>query len=415
MNIEFSEHHLDNGLKIILHPDKSVPKVVVDVLYKVGAKDEAPHRTGLAHLFEHLMFKDTLHIKEFDSRVQKVGGEFNAFTTEDITNYHISLPANQIETAFWLESDRMFALDLSEDVVASEKSVVCEEFKQSYLNQPYGDADLLLRPLHFRTHPYQWKTIGKELSHIEQATLEEIQAFYHNFYVPENATLIVCGDIDVEKTLLLAEKWFGSIPNRKVKRNKICQEPRQEEARSLTVHRKVPYPAVYKAFHAPGFSHPDFVFADMITDVLSGSKSAILYQKMVKETQVAASINAYCQYLQDDGLIYISGRVAEGKTVEAYEETLNRIIEELIQNPKSYDLQKFKNRKESEDMFGKTYLLTRAYTLALYDAIGKPELINTYIDQYKEVGEASFQEALCEYLRPENCSTLYYLPQANGN
>ncbi|MCS6905782.1 MAG: pitrilysin family protein [Bacteroidia bacterium] len=411
MNIQFTEHYLANGLKIIVHEDNAVPKVVVDVLYKVGAKDELPYRTGLAHLFEHLMFKNTLHIQEFDSHVQRAGGEFNAFTTEDITNYHISLPANQIETAFWLESDRMFALDLSEETIASEKSVVCEEFKQNYLNQPYGDADLLLRPLHFKVHPYQWKTIGKELSHIEEATLEEIRNFYYNFYVPENATLIVCGDVKTEEVLKLAEKWFGSIPARKVQRNPIPSEPKQTEPRSMIVYRKVPYAAVYKAYHAPGFKDPDFVYADMLTDVLSGGKSAILYQKMVKETQVAASINAYCQFLHDDGLIYINGRIAEGKTVEEYEKVLNQVLDELMQNPKSYDLQKYKNRKESEDIFGKTYLLTRAYTLALYDAIGHPELINTYLENYNSIQPSAFHQAMCEYLRPENSSTLYYLPE----
>jgi predicted Zn-dependent peptidase len=312
MHISYEYFELANGLKVYVNTVPGVSKVAFNLLYNVGAKDEYEHRTGLAHLFEHLMFSGSKHIPDYDRHVQLAGGQNNAFTNSDITNYYLTVPANQLETAFWLESDRMLSLDFSQRNLDIQKSVVCEEFKQRYLNQPYGDAYLYLRPLHYRVHPYKWMTIGKELAHIEDVTLPEIEDFFFRFYAPNNAVLALSGAVTVSEAQELAEKWFGSIPRRLVQRPAYDAEPLQTEARTETVIRKVPSHAVYRAYHLPSRLSPDFYAADLIADVLGNGSSAPFHQYLVKNTQVAADVFAFTWGLHDHGLLTVGGIVTIG-------------------------------------------------------------------------------------------------------
>lgn len=407
--IDYSVNVLANGLRVIVHEANHIPRVNVNVLYRVGARDEDPNRTGFAHLFEHLMFGGSRNIPSYDTPLQKAGGENNAFTTNDITNYYINLPAHQLETAFWLESDRMLELDFSQKSLDVQKSVVIEEFKQRYLNQPYGDAHLLLRPLHYQIHPYRWPTIGKDISHIEEATLEEVVNFFYGFYAPNNATLVVTGDVKTPEVLRLAEKWFGEIPMRSLKKRILPIEPIQTEARSMTVNREVPLAAIYKAWHIPERVHPDYYPLDLITDLLSGGRSGKLFQYLVKETEIAQSAAAFSWNAYDPGMISLDGKVAPGKSIEAYEEGVRRVLDNLMEVSEK-DLQRVKNKAEATAETEFTTLMNIGLSLAIYDSLGNPEMINQALDQYLSVTTDDIHRVVARYLVPENCSTLYYLP-----
>lgn len=410
--IHYETFTLENGLKVIVHEDHSLAKAVLDIVYRVGAKDEDPDKTGFAHLFEHLMFGGSKHITDYDTPLQKVGGENNAFTTNDITNYYLSLPSNQIETGFWLESDRMLELDFSQRNLDIQKSVVIEEFKQRYLNKPYGDAHLILRGVHFTTHPYMWPTIGKEIAHIESATLEDVKDFFYGFYAPNNATMVVAGNVTVPQVRALAEKWFGPIPRRTLKLKPLPVEPPQTEARQKTVYRDVPFPAVYKMFHIPAKTADGYFAADMITDILSGGKAGHLYQHMVKDKQVASSVRAFSWGAHHPGIVSIDGTVARGKTVEEYEEALAEVLEALL-DISGEELQRVKNSIESQYVMERLTLLNKAMILAMCDALGDPEIANRSVERYLAVTREEIIESARKHLAPGNCSTLYYLPQ-NG-
>lgn len=408
--IHFDTFTLANGLKVIVHPDASVQKAAFNILYRVGAADEMPNKTGLAHLFEHLMFGGSKNIPHYDAHVQRVGGENNAFTNNDITNYYITLPASAIETAFWLESDRMLELDFSQKSVDVQKSVVVEEFKQRYLNQPYGDAYLLLRPLVYTQHPYNWMTIGKELEHIEGVEMETVKDFFYRFYAPNNATLVIAGGVKTKDMEKLAQKWFGSIPVREIKRPVRAVEPKQTEARSLTVHRNVTQTAVYKAYPAPARNHPDYHAADILTDILSSGKASRLYQHLVKEKQVANSVSAFSWGLYDPSMISINAQIAEGKSVEEYEAALQTVLDGLA-DVSEIDLQRQKNKIESGSAFEKTEVANRALALAIYDSFAQPELINTDLEKYQAVTLADVRRVKEQMIQTQTCSTLYYLPE----
>jgi zinc protease len=410
MPIAFETFTLDNGLKVIVHEDHSIPKAVVDIVYRVGSKDEDPERTGFAHLFEHLMFEGSKHVPQYDQPLQRVGGNNNAFTNSDITNYYLSLPSNQLETAFWLESDRMLELSFSQEKLDIQRSVVIEEFKQRYLNQPYGDAHLRLRALHYTTHPYQWPTIGQDMAHIERATLADVQDFFFGYYAPNNATLVVVGDVEVNQVRALAQKWFGPIPRRTLKKRALPQEPPQTQGRQETVHAEVPFPAVYKMYHIPGHTDRDYYLADLLTDLLSNGKSAILPQYLVRQHQVAQTVGAFAWGMHDPGVISIDARLAEGIEVEAYEARLQEAIEQL-QTLSEADLDRIKGKLSAIFVLQKTTLLNKAVSLARYDALGDPHLINTVPDIYRSLTLEEVKQAARQYLAPDNCSTLHYLPQ----
>ncbi len=386
--------------------------VVVNVLYKVGAKDENPNKTGFAHLFEHLMFGGSINVPNFDTPLQLAGGDNNAFTNNDITNYYETLPVANIETALWVESDRMLQLDFNEQSLEVQKKVVCEEFKQRYLNQPYGDAWLKLRPLAYKTHPYKWATIGKELSHIETASLEDVKQFFYKHYGPDNAILSIAGNIKFDETVKLAEKWFGGIENRNISKTIITPEAEQTEGRYTTVKANVPQKAIYKAYHMCDRLDINFHATDFISDVLSGGKSGRLLNSLVKEQNLFSDINAYISGDIDAGLFVVEGHLNDAISFDRAEQAINDELYKLQQQAVGEnELQKVKNKAESIFVFGQLNLMNKAMNLAFAENIGNIDWVNTEIDLYKSVQKEDIQKVAQQILTAGNCSTLYYEPK----
>lgn len=407
--IDFSTHKLHNGLTIIHHKDTTTPMVALNILYKVGSRNEKYERTGFAHLFEHLMFGGSVNIADYDQPLQNAGGENNAFTNNDITNYYLTIPADNIETGFWLESDRMLSLAFSQKSLDTQKHVVIEEFKQRYLNQPYGDIPLLLRPLAYKTHSYRWPTIGKSTDDIAEANLEEVKSFFFSHYAPNNAILVVAGNIDEDRVLELSEKWFGSIEQRDIQEAKIASEPQQQEPRFLEVERNVPQNAIYKAYHMCSRRDDSFHATDLLSDVLSNGNSARLYQSLVKKKRLFTEINAYISDDYDSGLFYITGKLSEGVSLEDGNKAIQKEIEQLInEGVSAYELQKVKNKVESTLVFSETNYLNKAMNLAYHEFLGGANGINEEISKYKEVSGNQIIAIANKMLIENNCSTLYY-------
>jgi hypothetical protein len=408
--IQFERFTLDNGLRVIVHQDKSTPMACVDVLYDVGARDEDEERTGFAHLFEHLMFGGSVNIPNYDEPLQLVGGENNAFTTNDITNYYITLPAANLETAFWLESDRMLNLAFSEKSMEVQRNVVIEEFKQRYLNQPYGDMWLMMRPLAYKVHPYLWDTIGKEISHIENAKIEDVKNFFKRFYTPNNAIMVVAGDVEVEQVKALAQKYFAPIPKGIENKRNLPKEPKQTEARSLTVERNVPLNVIYKTFHTCNRNDKNYYATDLISDILSQGFSARFYKSLVKEKKLFSDIHSYLTGDMDEGLFFISGKLSEGVKIEEADAAIYIELEKL-QNEKvtADELQKVKNKSEATHKFGEVDILNRTTNLAIAELMGNAELINQETEKYLSVTAEEIQEIAKEIFRKENSNTIYYL------
>lgn len=407
--IQVNRYTLANGLRIVHNEDDSTQMVALNLLYNVGARDEDPSHTGFAHLFEHLMFGGSLHIPDYDTPVQNAGGENNAWTNNDITNYYITLPHQNVETGFWLESDRMLSLDFSPKSLEVQRQVVIEEFKQRNLNQPYGDASHLLRELAYESHPYRWPTIGKEIAHIAQATLEEVKDFFYRFYAPNNAILAVTGHISFEETIRLAEKWFGPIPARNISPRQLPAEKPQTAVRRKTVERKVPVDAIYMAFHMSNRMHPDYYVYDMITDILSNGRSSRFIQSLVQEQKLFTSIDAYISGSLDEGLLHVTGKPVEGVSLEQAEKAIWKELEKMKTVPVSeQELEKVKNRYESEQIFNNINYLNVATNLAFFELTGKAEDINEEVGKYRAVTAEQIQATSARCFVPENCSILYY-------
>jgi zinc protease len=407
--IKFEKFELANGLKVIVHPDKSTPLACINILYDVGSRDEDASKTGFAHLFEHLMFGGSVNIPNYDEPLQRVGGENNAFTTNDITNYYLTLPADNIETGFWLESDRMLSLAFSEKSLEVQRSVVIEEFKQRYLNQPYGDVWLLLRPLAYKKHPYLWDTIGKEISHIEEATMDSVKDFFKQFYCPNNAIMVVAGNVELEEVKRLSEKWFGPIARGPENKRNLAVEPVQTEARSLTVERDVPVDAIYKAYHMCARRDANYYTVDLLADILSQGNSSRLYKTLVKEKKMFNSLNAYVSGDFDPGLFMISGKLNDGVTLEQADASINEELEKIKTSLVSDDeLTKVKNKVEAMHLFGEVEVLSKATNLAIAELLKGADMINSEVEQYLTVTAAQIQQQANIILRKENCSTLYY-------
>ncbi|HAN79455.1 MAG TPA: peptidase M16 [Bacteroidales bacterium] len=410
--MKFDKFTLNNGLKVIVHNDATTPLVAINLLYNVGARDEQPDKTGFAHLFEHLMFGGSANIPEYDSELQLAGGENNAYTTNDVTNYYITIPKQNMETGFWLESDRMLDLAFSEKSLEVQRGVVSEEFKQRYLNRPYGDVGHLMRPLAFKQHSYQWPTIGKDLSHIENATMDDVKAFFHKYYSPNNAILSVAGDVTRAEIERLANKWFGTIPNRNTVKNILPEEPKQTEQRRLEVVRKVPYNSLFMGFHMGKRMDADYYGVDLLSDVLSNGNSSRLYRRLVQEKKIFSTIDAYIWGSTDNGLFEFTGRPVDGISLKRAEaEIWNEI--ELIKNElvTDYELQKVKNKVESTLVFGDINVLSKAENLARYELLGSADLINTDIDNYNAVTKDAIITAAQKIFVPENASVLHYLAE----
>lgn len=387
--------------------------VAVNVLYDVGARDENPERTGFAHLFEHLMFGGSENIPSYDEPLQMAGGENNAYTTNDITNYYIQLPLQNIETAFWLESDRMNALAFSDKSLDVQRKVVSEEFKEHYINKPYGDAWEHLRKLAYKQHPYQWMTIGKELKHIEEAQLDDVKSFFFKHYRPVNAILSVAGNVTTEQVKALAEKWFGSIPAGDQYNRNLPQEPQQTEARVATVEANVPLNALYKAWHIGGRMSPSYYASDLITEILGNGVASRLHQKLVKELQLFSNISCYHTGSTDPGLVVIEGKIVEGKSIEDANAAVEAEIEKLISGGVSEEeLQKAKNKIEAMITFEDMTILSRANNLAFYELLGDASLINKEWDNYNVVTTTMLQQTAQEVFRKENSNTLFYKRKA---
>jgi zinc protease len=407
--IAYDSFTLSNGLKVLVHRDTSTPIVAMNILYNVGSRDEQPERTGFAHLFEHLMFGGSKHIPKYDTPLERVGGENNAFTNNDITNYYLTLPVQNLETAFWLESDRMAALAFSPKSLEVQRSVVVEEFKQNYLNQPYGDAWLLLRPLAYTTHPYRWATIGKDIAHIENAGMDEVKDFYRRFYNPDNAILAIAGDVDTESIRILCEKWFGPINKHHPVTRSIPAEPPQTNPRKLKVERDVPYDAIYKVYHMCDRRNPSYYASDLISDLLSGGKSARFYCELIKKRQLFSDISAYITGDIDNGLFVVTGKLIRGVDMEEAERAVNTELEKICSTEvDETELQKVKNRAESTLIFSELSVLDKAMNLAYYEWLGDASLANTTIGRYLSVTAGEIKSEARKILREENCSTLYY-------
>ena len=407
--IEINRKTLANGLRIVHSEDKNTQMVALNVLYNVGARDEHPDHTGFAHLFEHLMFGGSVNIPDYDAYVQSAGGENNAWTNNDITNYYITLPRQNVEIGFWLESDRMLSLDFNEKSLEVQRHVVVEEFKQRNLNQPYGDVGHLVRGLVYQKHPYRWPTIGLEPSHIENATLDEVKDFFFRFYAPNNAILAVTGNISFEDTVALAEKWFGPIPRRDVKPRNLPVEPQQTEERRLTVERNVPVDALHMVFHKCDRLHPDYYVFDMLSDLLSAGRSSRLIQHLVVERQVFGSIDAYISGSIDAGMFYVVGKLAPGITLEEAEAAVWQELEAMkTEDIAEEELEKVKNRYESEQIFSNINYLNVATNLAFFELIGHAEDINYEVEKYRAVTAQRIKEVAQRTFVRENCSVLYY-------
>ncbi|MET6999257.1 M16 family metallopeptidase [Chitinophaga defluvii] len=407
--IHYNKFTLSNGLRVIVHEDHTTPMAVLNVLYDAGARDENPAQTGFAHLFEHLMFGGSINIPEYDEPLQMAGGENNAYTTNDFTNYYIQLPAENIETAFWLESDRMLSLAFTDKSLEVQRKVVCEEFKEHYINKPYGDVWHKMRELAYTTHPYRWMTIGKELSHIENATLENVKAFFFKHYRPVNAILVVGGNVTTAQVKTLAEKWFGDIPSGEKYVRNLPQEPPQQEAHKLEIKANVPLDALYKCYHMRGRSDKRYYAADLISDILSGGGSSRLHQVLVKEKKLFSNIDCYHFGSLEAGLLTIEGKLVKGVKMKDAEKAIQLELEKLQQEiiPER-ELQKVKNRVESMLAFEDMSLLSRANNLAFYELLGDAALMNKEFENYEVItAEGIHQEAQLLF-NEKNSNTIYY-------
>ena len=411
--VNFNRFTLANGLKVLVHEDPTTPMAVLNILYDVGARDEEAGKTGFAHLFEHLMFGGSVNIPSYDEPLQRVGGENNAFTSNDITNYYITLPATNIETAFWLESDRMLSLAFSEKSLDTQRNVVMEEFKQRYLNQPYGDVWLKLRPLAYQTHPYQWATIGQDLAQIEHAKMEDVKAFFKKHYNPQNAILVVGGNVNTEDVKALAEKWFEPIPaGEKYVRN-LPKELPQTEARTLTVNANVPLNAIYIAFKMPARKDANYQVFDLMSDILSQGQSSRLYNSLLKEQQLFSDINAYITSSLDEGLFIVEGKLVAGVSTETAEKAIWLELQKMVDNQVTEDeLTKVKNKSESIMLFGEMSLLDKAMNLAYYELLDDAADLNIEIDKYLAITAEQLQTVAKDTFKKEKSSTLYYLANA---
>jgi len=409
--ISYQEKTLDNGLKVIIHEDRSTPLVAVNLLYKVGSRNEQGDKTGFAHLFEHLMFGGSENAPDFDDPIQLAGGENNAFTNSDITNFYITIPAQNIETALWLESDRMKSLLLDKDSLEVQRKVVVEEFKETCLNKPYGDVWHHISSQAYKSHPYQWPTIGKDISHIEDANLDDVASFFKTYYVPNNAILVLSGNIESAIGFDLCEKWFGEIEAGKHAPTSVVVEPIQMEQRELHLNKDVPSTAIFMSFTMPKKNDPAFYVHDVLSDILGNGRSSRLYRKLYKEKKYFAKIDAYVTGTIDPGLLIIDGRVSEGTNnqvaIDSIWEELEILKSTLVPEQ---EFQKIKNQIISTIEFGEINILNKAMNLAYYASLENTELINLQREKYGAITRDDILKVAGEVFRKENSNTLIYGP-----
>jgi predicted Zn-dependent peptidase len=407
--IKFESFTLENGLQVVVHEDPNSLLAAVNIMYDVGARDEEPHKTGFAHLFEHLMFGGSKHIPSYDNALQQVGGNNNAYTSSDLTSYHCTLPAANLETAFWLESDRMLGLSFDKKVLNVQKKVVIEEFKEVYLNQPYGNSWLLLTDLAYTSHPYRWPVIGKEISHIEQASMEDVKAFFHKFYIPNNAVLVVAGAVTLDQVKQLSKKWFEPIPAGQRLTKKFPQEPIQQAPRKKITKHKVPLDAIYTAYHVPGRLSKEYYAVELLCTILGIGKSSILYQELIENKPYFNTIGAYTTETIDPGLFVITGRVNEDKSLEEAEESLLKVLEDTKEKGFTQnELEKARNHMEAGLIYDSIDIAHRAEELAYATLLGNTNLVNETINNLSSVSLVDLNHLAKHIFRQANSSTLYY-------
>jgi predicted Zn-dependent peptidase len=412
--VQFDKFTLDNGLRVLVHSDHSTPLMAMNILYGVGARDENPDRTGFAHLFEHLMFGGSKNIPEYDKPLELAGGDNNAFTNNDITNYYLTIPSMNMELAFWLESDRMLDLAFTPQSLEVQRKVVIEEFKQRYLNQPYGDAWLHLRPMVYKVHPYQWATIGKEISHIENATMEDVKAFYSKWYNPGNAVMVLSGNITLEKAREMCDKWFAPIQKKHEAVRNLPKEPKQTEFREVVLERNVPFRSFYRAYHMVNRLHLDYPIYDLISDLLSNGASSRLYQRLSKDQELFSNINAYISGDVDDGTFIIHGELNDGRSFSEVFDALDVELQEIIDGKiGAAEMEKVKNKYESTFEFSKTSVLNKAMNLAYYEWLGDASMMNNELAKYKMVSIEDVKRVAASLFCRENLSELKYEPSQN--
>ncbi len=410
--VKFNRFTLANGLRVIVHEDSTTPMAVLNILYDVGSRDEDPGQTGFAHLFEHLMFGGSVNIPSYDEPLQRVGGENNAFTSNDITNYYITLPAANLETAFWLESDRMLSLAFNKKSLETQRNVVIEEFKQRYLNQPYGDVWLRLRPMVYKKHPYLWDTIGKNIEHIADAKIDDVKAFFKKHYNPQNAIMVVGGDVNTEQVKQLAEKWFAPIPAGEKYHRNLPQEPEQRDERRETVTAKVPLNDVYIALQMPARKDKDFYAVELMSDILSRGKSSRLYRSLVKEKQLFSEVHAHLSGSIDKGMFLLEGKPLANVTIEEAEAGIWDELEKLkAEEVSPEELTKVQNKTESTMIFSEMSLLDKAMNLAYFELLGDADQLNQETDRYLSVTSQQIKEQANKLFRKGNSSTLIYLAE----
>lgn len=413
--VPFERFVLDNGLRVLVHEDQSTPMVAVNVLYNVGARDERPDRTGFAHLFEHLMFGGSANVPDFDEAIQQAGGENNAFTNNDITNFYDILPAQNIETAFWLESDRMLSLNFDERVLDVQRKVVLEEFNETCFNEPYGDVWHHIADMAYKVHPYRWPTIGKVPQHVAEATLHDVQDFFYKYYRPNNAILVVAGNTTLSQVRQLSEKWFGDISPGLIPERFLPKEPPQAKLQQRINRANVPLDALYLAFHSPGRLDPLYYAADLLTDILGYGASARLQRSLLHQKGMVSDVDCYLTGSIDPGLLIVEARPSSGVSLQQVEEAIWTILHDVRNNlVDETELQKWKNKVESNLLFSETNILNKAINLAYFEVLGKPDLINEEISFYRQVSLADIQEAARRIFVPENCSELYYEAEASN-
>jgi len=413
--IEFKKYELSNGLKLIVHQDKSTPIVAVNLSFDIGARDEDPEMTGLAHYFEHLMFSGSKNAPDYDKQLQLAGGQNNAFTSNDYTNYYVTLPKENLETALWLESDRMFQLNLDVKSLETQRKVVIEEFKQRYLNQPYGDAWMELRALSYQNHPYRWATIGKEIAHIEKVTLKDANVFYNRFYSPNNCILTIAGDIDHEEIHQLVKKWFDDIPSSEIVRRERKAEFVQLEAREKTIESKVPLDAFYFSFKMDKRSAKDFYKGDLVSDVLGRGESSWLFTELVVNTDLLSEVGSYVTGDRDEGLFVVSGKLNKGTSMEDVEKIIWKNIAKLSgELVTDKDLRKAKNKFETAHVYGELNVLNKAMNLCYMELLGDVNNINNELNNYLDITAENLQGWAKSHLVKEKVCKIYYKAVNNG-
>lgn len=414
--VKFNRYQLDNGLRIIIHEDMSTPMVAVNILYDVGSRDEDPDRTGFAHLFEHLMFSGSKHIADFDTPLQLAGGENNAFTNSDITNFYDILPAENVEIALWLEADRMQDLAFDQRGFDVQKKVVVEEFKETCLNIPYGEAWHKLSAMAYQTHPYQWPTIGKTPDHISTSSLEDARAFFLQHYAPNNAIIVLAGNITADNGYALVKKWFGGIPTKMVAKRQLPQEEKQTSKMASRVQDAIPAEAIYLGFHIGGRMDPDYYACDILSDILGNGRSSRFYQRLYKGKDIFSTIDAYISGTADPGLFLIDGKLSDKHSIEDGLQAIWIELNDIKTNGVTEDeLAKVKHKIESSLCFSEVSVLNRAMSLAFFEAMGDASMINHQKEKYQNVNLKQIQELANQIFVDDNCNELVYEHNRNEN